>query len=193
MRLLTSHIYSLFENIREFQENATKEDWNVFSLCYNTESIEPLVHTYRDQLQNLQKLAYDKPQGMLCQNTEFNTVPLRYFLGALYMNFQLIWEPIIHIITSYAHGMNINKFWQIFSKELLDSVQRIKEETDTSFNNIETECPFINDLYSNMFKIEDKPDFNNYRVLLWKAMANFPDVAEARSRDISTLLLSFIE
>ncbi|GLV33838.1 uncharacterized protein CBL_11277 [Carabus blaptoides fortunei] len=193
VRLLTCHVYSLFESLAEFQHKATKEDWNVFSLCYNTESIEPLVHTYRDQLQNLQKLAYDKTQGMLCQDTEFNTVPLRYLLGALYMNFQLIWEPIINIITSYAHGMNVNQFWEIFSKELLDAVERIQQETDTGFNNVETECEFIADLYANMFRVEDKPDYNNYRMLLWKAMANFPDIAEARSRDVSVLLLSFIE
>lgn len=199
VRLLATHIYSLFDKITEFnmkqEEGAEKaEAWNVFTICYKTESIEPLVHTYRDQLQLLQKLSYDKPQSLMVQKTDFTTIPLRYFLGCLYMNFQLIWEPIIQLIESYAHGMPAQKFWDVFSNELKGCADRItKQEIDSSSCGLVTDVDFIYELGENMFKVDNKPDFVNYRMLLWKAMASFADIAETKTRDISVLMLSFIE
>lgn len=38
----------------------------------------------------------------------------------------------------------------------------------------------------------DRTDFPNFRGLLWRAMAQFPDRVEARSRELSPLLLRFI-
>ena len=38
----------------------------------------------------------------------------------------------------------------------------------------------------------DRTDFTNFRSLLWKAMAQFPDRVEPRSRELSPLLLRFI-
>ena len=39
---------------------------------------------------------------------------------------------------------------------------------------------------------DNRTDHVNFRLLMWKAMASFPDVAENRSRDIVPLLLRFI-
>jgi len=39
----------------------------------------------------------------------------------------------------------------------------------------------------------DTPDHSNFRCLLWNAMTFFPDVCEARNRDISDLFLSFLQ
>lgn len=38
----------------------------------------------------------------------------------------------------------------------------------------------------------DRTDFPNFRGLLWRAMAQFPERVEARSRELSPLLLRFI-
>lgn len=40
--------------------------------------------------------------------------------------------------------------------------------------------------------ISDRTDFTNFRSLLWKAMNQFPDRVEPRSRELSPLLLRFI-
>lgn len=40
--------------------------------------------------------------------------------------------------------------------------------------------------------ISDRTDFTNFRNLLWKAMSQFPDRVEPRTRELSPLLLRFI-
>lgn len=41
--------------------------------------------------------------------------------------------------------------------------------------------------------ISDRTDFTNFRSLLWRAMSQFPDRLEPRSRELSPLLLRFIK
>lgn len=38
----------------------------------------------------------------------------------------------------------------------------------------------------------ERTDFTNFRSLLWRTMAQFPDRVEPRSRELSPLLLRFI-
>lgn len=40
--------------------------------------------------------------------------------------------------------------------------------------------------------VSDRTDFTNFRSLLWRAMSQFPDRVEPRSRELSPLLLRFI-
>ncbi|XP_022902088.2 small subunit processome component 20 homolog [Onthophagus taurus] len=191
VRLYTTHIYSLFDKFFTFEN--TIEDWNVFSLCYNVESIEPLVHTYREQLMLLEKLNFDKPQIIMCKETEFVTIPLRFLCGILYVNFKLLWEPVTKIISTYALGMEINKFWNIFSEELKGVCDKIRNMDENLILDEIVNYEFLNNLYKNVSKIGKKADFANYRVLLWKSMQLFPEIAEAKTRDTSVLLLNFIE
>lgn len=39
----------------------------------------------------------------------------------------------------------------------------------------------------------ERTDFHNFRCLLWRAMALFPECVEPRSRELSPLLLRFIK
>lgn len=193
---MVTHIYSLFESLPELTEKSTlenPENWNVFTLCNNVEMTESLVQTYRDQLQNLQKLSYDKPQGILCQNTEFSSVPLKYLLGVLYINFQLLWQPVFAIITSYAQGMPAKVFWEVFSQKLFDTDKHLKEGCKIDAMQLCSGCDVIDDLCLESFTVKTTPDFVNYRLLLWKAMCEFPEIAEARNRDVVPLALKFIE
>lgn len=50
----------------------------------------------------------------------------------------------------------------------------------------------LNDVYESSCKLVMKPDYGNYRLLLWKAMTHFVDVAEAKTRDVAELVLDFI-
>ncbi|KAJ8971909.1 hypothetical protein NQ314_000480 [Rhamnusium bicolor] len=199
VRLLTSHIYIPFEVLSDFKLRSSadpkvpNEDWKVFSICYNVESIESHVHTYRDQLQNLEKLTFDKPQMVMCNQTRFKTIPLRYLCSTLYMNFQLLWEPVTKIITSHAHGLDINTFWNIYGTELNNVYENIRNPREINVDFVEAKCEFLKILFQENHKLKIRPDFSNYRLLLWKAMSMFPDVAEAKTRNVSELLLNFIE
>jgi hypothetical protein len=52
---------------------------------------------------------------------------------------------------------------------------------------------FLLDLFSTQNQLDDKPDYVNYRLLLWKAMTEFPEVCETKNRDIAPLFLTFLE
>ncbi|KRT84681.1 HEAT domain-containing protein [Oryctes borbonicus] len=192
VRLYTTHIYSLFDAILNQQHINANEEWSLFSTCYKIQCIRPHVHSYREQLIYFDKLNFDRPQMFLCKETEFAAVPVRYLCGTLYMNFKLLWDPVIKIIASHANGLEMNTFWQVFVEELKMVVVNVAKEEDEietcSFN-----CDLIDELYSNTYRIEVKPDFSNYRLLLWKAMSFFPEIAEPKTRDVSALLLDFVE
>lgn len=193
VRLLTTHIYSLFNKVPNLNLKNSTEDWNIFHICYAVESISPQVDTYRDQLQNLEKLSFEKQQMQMCKNTEFKLVPLRYLCGVLYMNFQLLWDPVSNIINSHAHGLNQTDFWLVFGKQLKFAAEHAKNKVTEKNIDLECNCEFIKDLYFDMYKLEGKPDYVNYRLLLWKTLFLFPEVAEAKTRDVSELFLKFIE
>ncbi|KAG5868691.1 hypothetical protein JTB14_031637 [Gonioctena quinquepunctata] len=200
VRLITSHIYQAFENISELNSlshssdpDSGQESWKIFSICYNVESAVPQVNTYRNQLQNLEKLEFNKPQMKMCIQTPFKTVPLRFLCGTLYMNFQLLWEPVSKIIATQALGLEINTFWDIFGDLLKNVCQDIKCSREHKLNVIETPSEFVNNMFQEYYELKSKPDFVNYRILLWKAVSFFANVAEAKTRDVSGLLLQFIE
>lgn len=135
IRLLVCHIYSFFDNLPEFdlehspEPDVAKEKFQIFTICYTVESIDPQVHTYRDQLQSLAKLNSDKPQMIMCNKTDFRTVPLRYLCGVLYMNFKLLWSPVSAIIETHAHGLAVGEFWDVFGGELKNARGRINKES----------------------------------------------------------------
>ncbi|XP_072378550.1 small subunit processome component 20 homolog [Diabrotica undecimpunctata] len=198
VRLLTAHVYTAFEHLPDFKlkhstdPEAHTEEWKVFSLMYKVESIEAHVHTYRDQLQSLERLTFDKPQMLMCKQTAFSTIPLRYLCGTLFINFQLLWEPVIKIITSYANGMEINTFWEIFGEELKLAPQLISAPPEPFVDLLQSSCTTLGDFYQEIQTFKSKPDFNNYRLLMWKALVSFANVAEAKTRDVSQLLLTFV-
>lgn len=199
VRLLTSHLYTSFDKLTEFNlrhstdPDVEPEEWKIFSICYNVESTDPQVDTYRYQLQHLEKLTYDKPQALMCRQTQFQTVPLRYLCGTLFINFRLLWEPITKIIASYGNGMETTMFWNVFVEDLRNVSSRITEANQIETFTFESQCTFLVDLYQDNEKFSSKPDFTNYRILLWQTLAFFPNIAEAKTRDVAEIFLDFIE
>jgi hypothetical protein len=58
-------------------------------------------------------------------------VPLYFLLGNLYINFRLLWEPTSKLIASYAQGMDVTDFWEVYRQRLHLATQQItcsKEE-----------------------------------------------------------------
>lgn len=126
----------------------------------------------------------------LCENTAFKTVPLRYLCGTLYINFRLLWEPVIKIIATHAYGPK-HVFWDIFGQELKQAVEKIKCPAEIARDLLDGAAR-LNEVYESSQKLSTKPDYSNYRLLLWKAMTHFVDVAEAKTRDVAELVLDFI-
>lgn len=51
-------------------------------------------------------------------------VPLRYLIGALHINFKLLWEPLTKLIASHAAGLDKTVFWELYRQTLQDAAHK---------------------------------------------------------------------
>lgn len=199
VRLLTTHIYKLFENIEELNKSAevggSVEKFTVFSKCYEVESISPSIQEYRSQINLLQKMAFNTTQYSLAKDTDFRLFALEYMLGVLYINFKLLWEPVIEFIAGYGNALTIDEFWPTFHRALETAFSNAKKNLKQFKldDEIDTTNHQLRDLYSEYNSISERPDLYNYRNLLLKTMTNFISACEARNRDVVVLFFNFIE
>ncbi|XP_012551247.2 small subunit processome component 20 homolog isoform X1 [Bombyx mori] len=199
VRLLTTHIYKLFENIEELcksaEINGNVERFSVFSMCYAVESITPSIQEYRTQINILHKMAFNTTQYALAKETNFHLFALDYMLGVLYMNFKLIWEPVAEFVAGYGNALSVDEFWPTFYRALQTSFVNAKKNLKQfQFDSeIDTSSVTLNGLYSEYNSITERPDLYNYRNLILKVMTNCIQACEARNRDVVVLFLNFID
>ncbi|XP_063380914.1 small subunit processome component 20 homolog isoform X2 [Cydia fagiglandana] len=199
VRLLTTHIYKLFENTEPINKTAQvggiTEKLSVFSMCYSVESTVPSIQEYRAQQNTLQKMVFNTTQYALLKDTDFHLYPLNYMFGVLYMNFKLLWEPVTEFIASYGNSLATDEFWPIFHKNLQTAFDNAKKDLKQFKFDDEFECEFdlLKELYAEHNNISERPDVYNYRDLLLKVMTNCIQVCEAKNRDVVVLFLNFIE
>lgn len=189
----------LFNYLPEFNNyDLGIEQPSLFTILNTVENITPSISQYREQLQHLQKLHFDNKLITSLNDTKYKYIALRYLLGVLHMNFKLLWDPTMNIIASYALGLTPNEFWSIFYQHIEYSITNfrsfkgefgISSPTYNSFIKYET----IQNLFSSLYKIDDKPDFLNYRILLWQNMTHFTDLCEAKNRNLSEIFINFVK
>ncbi|KAG8138018.1 hypothetical protein E2320_003952 [Naja naja] len=140
------------------------------------------------------------PEGALQE------VPLRYLLGMLYINFSPLWEPVIELIRSHADEMENKLFWKVYYEHLEKAVfyaeKELRNELEEESKNVtdvgseEIYQHHVRALYDEQLKCQtccyERMDHTNFRFLLWKAMSRFAYRVESRSRELSPLLLRFI-
>ncbi|CAK6949748.1 small subunit processome component 20 homolog [Scomber scombrus] len=216
IRLLTLRILSHFEAElppqTEGEENVEVQP--VFAVCLQAELVPASVQDYREKLLHLRKMRHDLVQRSLPQGPQgtFQQVPLRYLIAMLFVNFKPLWDAVIELVVSHARGMDNKDFWMVYH-EHLEMVAGIAEkelqEYDEEDDDDESESDlhgepgcdviesgdmgvlFLQQLKST-FNPNERTDFPNFRSLLWRAMAQFPERVEPRSRELSPLLLRFI-
>ncbi|KAJ1163535.1 hypothetical protein NDU88_003993 [Pleurodeles waltl] len=207
VRLLTIRILNHFETqLRANPESAgAEEHQSVFAILLQAELVPATVHDYREKLLHLRRLRHDLVSSSV-SNGPFQEVPIRYLLAMLYINFSPLWDPAIELITSHANGMENKVFWKIYYEHLdkssLHSEKELQDELKDEQNFSEdddgktVEEGGVGFLYLKQLKLQtetdDRTDYTNFRFLLWKAMAEFPERVEPRSRELSPLLLRFI-
>ncbi|XP_035476215.2 small subunit processome component 20 homolog [Scophthalmus maximus] len=217
IRLLTLRILSQFEAelppLAEGEENVDMQP--VFAVCLQAELVPASVQDYRDKLLHLRKLRHDLVQRCLPQGPpgSFQQVPLRYLIAMLFVNFRPLWDAIIELLVSHARGMDNKDFWAVYhehlemvaglsEKELQENDEDdASDDEEESSHRSEPGCNVIESgdvgvLFLKQLKLtsdpNDRTDFPNFRSLLWRTMAQFPDRVEPRSRELSPLLLRFI-
>nr|XP_033808420.1 small subunit processome component 20 homolog [Geotrypetes seraphini] len=206
-RLLTIRILNHFEGQRPASvlDDSSEERQSVFAILLQAELIAASVNDFREKLLHLRKLRRDLAQPLIASGP-FQEVPLRYLLAMLYINFSPLWDPVTELIISHAKEMENKAFWKIYyeqlvkaavyaEKELEDELAEEKEQSyapDREMLQVgEMEALYRMQLKSRT-EATDRTDYTNFRLLLWKAMAEFPDRVEPRSRELSPLLLRFV-
>ncbi|XP_053097705.1 small subunit processome component 20 homolog [Pangasianodon hypophthalmus] len=215
IRLLTLRIMSHFE--AELPQTAEGEDSSstqtVFASCLQAEQVPATVQDYREKLLHLRKLRHDLVQPCLPKGP-FHLVPLQYLIAMLFVNFRPLWDAVIDLLASHARDMDNKEFWKVYYEHLemvaglAEKELRQEEEDDEGGDQDEGAGSMLGpgtDVISSgdvgvLFleqleqadSISDRTDFTNFRSLLWRAMSQFPDRVEPRSRELSPLLLRFI-
>lgn len=206
VRLLTIRILNHFEiQLPEnLESEGAEERQSVFTILLQAELVPATVHDYREKLLHLRRLRHDLVSTSV-SSSPFQEVPLRYLIAMLYINFSPLWDPAIELITSHANGMENKVFWKIYyehleksafhsEKELQDELkdeQNFSEDNDKTVDEGDLEVLYLKQLKIRT-ETSDRTDYTNFRFLLWKAMAEFPERVEPRSRELSPLLLRFI-
>uniref|UniRef100_A0A3B3UBG5 UTP20 small subunit processome component n=1 Tax=Poecilia latipinna TaxID=48699 RepID=A0A3B3UBG5_9TELE len=215
IRLLTLRIFSQFEAELppHSEDEESAEAQSVFAVCLLAELVPASVQDYREKLLHLRKLRHDLVQRSLPRGppATFQQVPLRYLIAMLFVNFRPLWDAVIELV-SHARGMENKDFWGVYY-EHLEMVAELAKElgmTDEDDDNKEEEesapqaepgCDVIESgdvgvLFLDQLRLTSDPDertdFPNFRDLLWRAMVQFPDRVEPRSRELSPLLLRFV-
>ncbi|XP_013889359.1 small subunit processome component 20 homolog, partial [Austrofundulus limnaeus] len=213
VRLLTLRILSQFHvqlpPQPEGEESA--EVQSVFTICLLAEQVPASVQDYKEKLLHLRKLRHDLVQRNLPLGPPgtFQQVPLRYLIAMLFVNFRLLWDSVIELVVSHARGMDNKDFWRVFYEHLelvaalaeKDLEESDDEDDDGSALQGEPGCDVIESgevgvLFLNRLKAASDPgertDFPNFRGLMWRAMTQFPERVEPRSRELSPLLLRFV-
>ncbi|XP_075867628.1 small subunit processome component 20 homolog [Nelusetta ayraudi] len=210
VRLLTLRILSQF--MAELPPLAEGEDaaevQPVFAACLQAELVPASVQDYREKLLHLRKLRHDLVQRTLPQgpSATFQQVPLRYLIAMLFINFRPLWDAVIELLVSHARGMDNKDFWKIYNEHLelvAGLAERELQDDDEEPPEAEREpgCDVIESgdvglLFLEQRRLASDPegrsDFPNFRSLLWRSMAQFPERVEPRTRELSPLLLRFI-
>ncbi|KAL6263531.1 hypothetical protein P5V15_006320 [Pogonomyrmex californicus] len=185
IRLIAAHLYSLFSNVEDLKKSSMEADGkSAMELIYLAESESVTIQNYRSKLLHLQALGF---QSHTIANLEpkYYEFPLRCLIGNLYVNFSLLWQPVSAIIASYGNR-ECPQFWSTFLAELTSN--NVPEtERKPSFD-----CDVVSSLEMLIEKHDDKPDFENYRILLWKCMVHFSHYAETKNRDLTGLFIDFV-
>ncbi|XP_077195287.1 small subunit processome component 20 homolog isoform X2 [Paroedura picta] len=206
VRLLTVRILSHFDALLPTltEDGGSGELQSVFAILLQAELVPASVNDYREKLLHLRKLRHDIVQSLTPEGP-LQEVPLRYLVGMLYINFSPLWDPVIELITSYANEMENKQFWKVYYEHLEKAVsyaeKELRCEQENVWKRMDNEDEKIQDgdvgaLYLEQLKCHtwcsERMDPANFRFLLWKAMSKFPDRVEPRSRELSPLLLRFI-
>ncbi|XP_036373482.1 small subunit processome component 20 homolog [Megalops cyprinoides] len=214
IRLLTLRILTHFEAEmpKPPEDEEAVETQTVFRLCLQAELVPATLHDYREKLLHLRKLRHDLVQPAL-PTGPFQQVPLRYLIGMLFINFSPLWDPVIELLVTHAKGMENKDFWKVFHEHLemvaVLAEKELREGDEDEDDDEESGAGQSQDPERDVVQSGDlgvlflqqldracdpseRTDFTNFRFLLWKAMVQFPDRVEPRSRELSPLLLRFI-
>lgn len=195
VRRITAHL--LHQLTKELKINHT--ELAIYGIFFDIESIDTNIHTYREQLLLFQRIEPNS-KFISALNVIYEPMkldPLKYLLGCLHINFNLLWKPVMELIVAYFSELNVECFWTLF-KDLIERTTVM--ERNKMKNDVEDDVDFIDsesclcETYLNIWRNTERPvDLVNYRILLWRIIPSLGMLREIKNREIVTIFLDFIE
>lgn len=195
VRRITAHLFDQFSNAL----GINKPEQSIYSIFFAIESIEPTIHSYREQLLLFQRIEPNERFISSLQKIHEPMIydPIKYLLGFLYVNFNLLWKPVSELITTYFHEIDIEEFWSLLKLKIDETTaQQRNDQTpdaqdDAEFIDVET-CLGME--YVEIWQNNERAiDLVNYRILLWRMIPLCGMLREIKNREIVTMFLDFIE
>uniref|UniRef100_A0A915I2K4 U3 small nucleolar RNA-associated protein 20 N-terminal domain-containing protein n=1 Tax=Romanomermis culicivorax TaxID=13658 RepID=A0A915I2K4_ROMCU len=207
IRVKSLQILSIYEEER-FETNFP-------DLALKCERISLDLQNYREKIRLYTKLSASEYETLLPSDGDkksFKALTIKFLLGQLNVNFTLLTPALNQVIETHARLQTSIDFWEIFGhalnlahKNVTTSIE--KYETFELSASTERQSKFSKSLIlklSNCDKIghenEQKEllgkiasNYANFRLLLWKSMENFADLAQSKSRFLSELILNLAE
>ncbi|XP_055916600.1 small subunit processome component 20 homolog [Eupeodes corollae] len=186
IRLLSSHcLYSINKS----------NPSSPYKLFYDTESIEPTVHTYREQILLLQKLETSGEFFKSIKENHFKVDTLRFLMGMLYHNFKFLWEPVLKLIQDYSKELAIADFWEVYKQKLDETAEEIAN-LDKGLKSKPVEFYWkssaLSSLQSAGNKESSRQELINYRNLIWSKISSYGQIREVKNRELVTMFLQFV-
>jgi U3 small nucleolar RNA-associated protein 20 len=206
VRLLTLQICCQFPyQYMPIPDDVRIEQIGIFQICLAAEEIPTAVHTYREKLVPLHKLEHSIVQNQIPIGP-YKKVALHFLIAHLYVNFTLLWEPVMQLIKSYADGLLKEDFWEVYGPHLAQASADIESNIDKSLQAqaVDLDQTIADIEPSSMLELfrhhwdfismsKDRPDSSNFRYLLWQTMTKFPHLCQASSKQMVPLFFRFLE
>ena len=157
----------------------------VFVNCLRAESLTAGLRDHREKVKFLQNLESGRVAYSLPLGDQFATVPLRYLLSQLFVNFRPLWDPVMKLIESCASAMEPARFWGVY----FDFMRRVRDNAwvgDGSADPIGPRLDFLK-----LAVGVERLDLANVRCLLWQALSRFGDKAEKQHAVVVPMFLDF--
>jgi len=196
VRLLTLHILCQFKlPLPAINDDVEVDQPGVFQICFDAESTDLSVSAYRERIRHYERLNHEYVHYQLYVSMNAQ-IPLQFLISQLFVNFRPLWQPLRNLLRTYACGMSLQEFWDIFGAELQCVTEHIQNGKSVDEENL-TVSDKRSELFLQACQMKSgnttKPDYVNVRQQLLLAMQEFPAVCEPRSRLIVPLFCHFIE
>lgn len=121
-------------------------------------------------------------------------ITYRYLLGVYHINFNLLWKPVSKLLAEYATKLPITEFWPLFKEKLNSTTFNIRNPVGTELPiNVNLKSTVLHDEFHKMWTTTDRTDYVNYRILLWRMMADCGQLVETKNREVVEMFLDFID
>lgn len=200
VRWLVSHILSLFPlpPCPLASENAD----NVFEMIYQVASCPVNPLGFKDRLILLHRLNPDRLNLNQPETSWYDTAPLLFMIGQLFINFKKFWAPVVSAIGQYAQHLPEDTFWDIWLPTLQFASRAVMKvlcgKSPTGGDPLDLEDTSLAQFHAQLLAhpghaaLSAKPNFLNFRDLLWESMRDFPELCEKRNEEVVDLFFTFL-